>query len=438
MAVCDMSRLVSSLVSRVVTTAEALERSSRDVSLLLEAEAASQNHTGLQPLLEEYLRLTAELSGFRLAAFFLLSADGRELNLRAAHGLPAEDVPVPRRQLETVPPDASAFVRGDFEIHAEGESVYRRWLPAGARSGFCVSVNCASGPAGTLWLFDRRRHTVEPDELRVIRRMAGRIASVLERVVLLHESEIHHRQNSDLLMASQCQRDSVPPVKLDDPAFDVAAMCASRFEIGGDLCEVIPLGEQRVFVAVGDASGDSVPAAMVMSAVRGAVRAILLDGNEQPPELSVVMQRANQTLCGLSATFQFMSLFLGIVDVRKGTLTYSNAGHPPPLLIHRGDILELQSHGILLGIIAESRYRSATVKFEPGDALVAYSDGISEVMNEDDRIFGANGIIASLRETPIDSAADVLQTVLTRLDRFASRRTGPGGDDRTLLVLRLR
>jgi sigma-B regulation protein RsbU (phosphoserine phosphatase) len=445
MTICELSGLIASLVSRVVGTAEALERRNRDVALLLEADAAGQRHASLQGLLEEYLRLCAELSGFRQVAFFLLSPDGRELHLRAVHGLRPADVPVPLRQLAVVPPDVTAFDSGMLEIHAEGESAYRRWLPADARRGVCLPVNCDSGPAGSLWLYDRRSgkrkaESGKPeadghesaidgvlpcDELRVIRRMADRIAAVLERVVLLHESEIHHRQNSDLQIASQCQRESVPPLQLDDPAFDVAAVCTSRFELGGDLCEVLPLGEQQVFVAVGDASGDSVPAAMVMSAVRGAVRALLADGGDELPDLPSILQRANQTLIGLSATFQFMSLFLGIVDARGGTLTYSNAGHPPPFLIRRGEIEELSSHG------------TTTVPFEPEDALVAYSDGVSEVMNEDDRIFGTQGITAALGEAPLDSAAGILQTVTERLERFAS----PGnnhGDDRTLLVLRLR
>jgi len=450
MSVCELSRLVSTLVSRAVGVAESLDRRNRDVALLLEADEAPQRHTTLQGLLEEYLRLCGELSGFRQAAFFLLSPDGRELYLRAVYGLRTADVPVPRRQIETMPPDATAFDAGGFAINiagrdgapathpsgVAGESVYRRWLPDGCRSGLCLPVNCDGGPAGSLWLFDRRRHEIDDHALDVLRRMAGRIAVVLERVVLLHESEIHHRQNSDLQIASQCQRD-VLPLRLDDPAFDVAALCASRFELGGDLSEVIPLGEGRVFAAVGDASGDSVPAAMVMSAVRGAVRSLLLDGTEQPPPPDFILQRANQTLNGLSATFQFMSLFLAVVDARSGTMSYSNAGHPPPMLVRDGEIRELESHGILLGIIPDSQYRSTTVEVEPGDVLVAYSDGISEAMNEDERIFGAQGIVAALREAPLDSAADTLESILARLDRFASRNS-QRGDDRTLLVLRLR
>jgi phosphoserine phosphatase RsbU/P len=436
MAVCDLSRLVSSLVSRTVGVAESLERRNRDVALLLEADEAPQRHATLQGLLEEYLRLCAELSGFQQAAFFLLSPDARELNLRAVRGLRPADVPIPRRQIETMPPDRTAFDAGGFAINVSGESAYRRWLPDGCRSGLCLPVNCEGGPAGSLWLFDRRRREIDDDALPVVRRMAGRIAAVLERVVLLHESEIHHRQNSDLQIASQCQRD-VLPLQLDDPAFDVAALCASRFELGGDLCEVIPLGAGRVFAAVGDASGDSVPAAMVMSAVRGAVRSLLLDGKEQPPAPDFILQRANQTLNGLSATFQFMSLFLAVIDARAGTMTYSNAGHPPPMLVRDGEARELDSHGILLGIIPDSRYRSTTLAVEPGDVLVAFSDGISEAMNDDERIFGAAGIVAALREAPLDSAAETLQSILASLDRYATRGS-QRGDDRTLLVLRLR
>ncbi|MFQ5734235.1 MAG: PP2C family protein-serine/threonine phosphatase [Planctomycetaceae bacterium] len=435
LSTCELGELVSLLVSQLVTACERLEQKTNDVGLLLEmGRTAAASERPIRNELQEFLRVAAELTGFWGAAFFLLTPDGRELKFRAAHRLEAAAIPVHRRMLETTPPDIRALTGEDFTICARDGSIYRRWLPADCPLGHCVQVRAPSGPAGVMWLFDRRVREIAADEARTIQSIASQLAGALERVVLLCESAVHHRQNHDLRVASQCLQETGVPLRMTHAGFEMAAVCSNRYELGGDLCDVIPLGDDRLLLAVGDASGDSVPAALVMSAVRGAIRAILGEGRRALPPHEL-LQRVNHSLHGLSATFQFMSLFLGVLDFRSLELTYSNAGHPFPLLLHGDDIRELNAHGLLLGVLPHIEYHSTTVSVRPGEVFAAYSDGISEATDADEAMFGAEGIRAALISSLRDSAATILKTVQDAFDRHVSG--GVGGDDRTFLVLKI-
>jgi len=436
LAICELTCLFSTLISRALKTSDDLDRKSRDLSLLLELESSPRKRTEVAGTLNELLRVAMELTGFRAAAFFLLTPDARQLKLRAVQGVSHGEVPIASRSLDTAPPDVRAFLDESLLIHVDGASVYRPWLPDDCRTAYCVPVISETGPAGTLWLYDRRRRDVGEDDRKIIRSIVSHLAADLEWIVMRRESRLHHRQNHDLLIASQCQREADTTFRTVHTAYDMAALCTSRYELGGDLCDMIPLGERRAFVAVGDASGDSVPAAMVMSAVRGAIRAMIGEHREAVPSPALVLERANETLHDLSATFQFMSLFVGLFDFEAGTLTYSNAGHPSPILIRGETPEELRSHGILLGIMPRTTYDSTTIPVRRGDVLFAYSDGISEAMDEDDRIFGSEGIRRALATARFESAEEILQTVQSHVERWAQHNAS--GDDRTLLAVRLK
>ena len=113
----------------------------------------------------------------------------------------------------------------------------------------------------------------------------------------------------------------------------MAARCASCYELGGDLCEVIPLSADRTAIAIGDASGNSIPAAMIMSAVRGA----LLTHPADEDGVAQLLTKTNEGLCRITRSHQFMSLCYGVYDARNWRFTYCNAGHPAPLLVRVAD-----------------------------------------------------------------------------------------------------
>jgi sigma-B regulation protein RsbU (phosphoserine phosphatase) len=205
--------------------------------------------------------------------------------------------------------------------------------------------------------------------------------------------------------------------------------------LGGDLCELIPLNETRTLLAIGDASGDSVPAAMVMSAVRGAMRALSsADASEENPT-EKMMAQINHTLHQITPPHQFMSLLIGIFDREKITFLYTNAGHPAPIVVRGKETFTLDSHGMLLGVLDKSEYTHSLLQLENEDILIAFSDGISEAMSDRKSMFHQDGIAASIMPPGDRTAYELLQAIWSKMELHI--KGSNNGDDRTLLVLRM-
>lgn len=434
LAVCELGRIVADLLSRVLSTARQLESRTRDVTTLVDIGLSVPREQDLIDALNRLLRAALQLTGFRAAGFFLLDAAAEELNLRAFQQLDPLPLPFPQRDLADDPPDAEALAECRVLLHHGDESNQNPWMPSGASTALCVAVHSESGPIGTLWAFDRRKRVPTGRESHVLESIAAQIAAVLERVVLLRENADGERLRSDLRVASQSQTADVLRELPPGAGFDAAAICTSRYELGGDLCELIPVDTRRTVVAIGDASGDGVPAAMVMAAVRGALRAL----SDSPPGEALrterVVDRLNKTLHSITPSHQFMSLLYGVLDPAAGSFTYTNAGHPMPLLVHRGEIKTLQSHGLLLGILPDAEYERSTLALSPGDILVFFSDGVSEAMNVRQKMFRQDGIVDVVRRHLDGTAHDLMQAIW---DRLETHTAGGRGDDRTLLVVRM-
>ena len=236
------------------------------------------------------------------------------------------------------------------------------------------------GPLGTLWAYDRRHREPELREWHVLESICAQIAAVFERTVLQYESTTEHRLRHDVRVASENQTQGIFGNLPAEVGFEAAGFCTSRYELGGDLCEAISLDRHRTVILLGDACGDSVPAALVMSAVRGAVHSLIGSREPQVLETDVMMEKLNRALYAVTPPHQFMSLIYLVIDTKKGTLTYTNAGHPAPIHLQQGEVRELESHGVLAGVIGNATYGSSTCPIFSGDLLILFSDGITEAM----------------------------------------------------------
>ncbi len=264
---------------------------------------------------------------------------------------------------------------------------------------------------------------------------SAQLTSVFERTVLQHESSTEHRLRQDVRVASEQQCPGLFQNLPKDIGFETAGFCTSRFELGGDLCEAIAFDEHRTVILLGDACGDSVPAAMVMSAVRGAVHSLVHPKDDHVLDASFMMERLNKTLHAVTPPHQFMSLVYLVIDTKHRTLTYSNAGHPAPIHLHEGEVRELQSHGVLAGVLESATYGSSTCRLSQDDLLILFTDGITEAMSDRCTLFRSRGIIDTVKDHSHQSAKRILDAVSERLKAHTG---GITDDDRTLAVIRFR
>jgi sigma-B regulation protein RsbU (phosphoserine phosphatase) len=208
--------------------------------------------------------------------------------------------------------------------------------------------------------------------------------------------------------------------------FSIAAISRPLGYIGGDYYDVFSMGE-KVAICIGDVVGKGVPAALMMSNLQAAVKVTAAHW-VNPSDLC---QRVNQLACSNGASDKFISFFYALLDLRTRKLTYCNCGHNPPILKRAdGTVERLQAGGTLIGLRSGEFYQEAYVSLEPGDQLVLFTDGLSEVENEGGDQYGEDRITQQLKsgQTATQILDGIVQDVTSHCHQVFS-------DDATGLVL---
>jgi sigma-B regulation protein RsbU (phosphoserine phosphatase) len=242
------------------------------------------------------------------------------------------------------------------------------------------------------------------------------------------------RIESELRIAHDIQMGILPKIFPPFPErreLDIYACLIPAKEVGGDLYDFFFLDEDHLCFAVGDVSGKGVPASLFMAITKTLIRTKASKGLTA----DMVLTRVNQDLSLDNPSLMFVTLFLGILDLRTGDLEYCSGGHNPPYLIRAaGGVERLEpTRGMALGVMEDSVYHSKRVSLRMGDSLMLYTDGVTEAMNEDDVLFSEErlaGELVSLRERPLKESID---TLIEKVGIFSG--TAPQTDDITLMRL---
>jgi serine phosphatase RsbU (regulator of sigma subunit) len=257
------------------------------------------------------------------------------------------------------------------------------------------------------------------------------VAFILLNLLVLLEVADRLSLKNDLEIAREIQQAMLPGGMYAAAGVETLGMSRPANTVGGDFYDVIPLGDGRVVIAVGDVSGKGSPAALLMALLLAMMRT-LVDEQLDPATL---VARLNLQVIRHAPGTRFITLFYGVYEPMTGELTYVNAGHMPPLILRRGDRFErLTDGGIALGMFAGSPYTAGRALLARDELLVVYSDGITEAENAAGQPFDEQGLEAALqayqgRELSVINAGVV---------RAVERHTGDVrlADDLTILLLR--
>jgi len=255
-----------------------------------------------------------------------------------------------------------------------------------------------------------------------------------ERDNLVREIE---RKNTELAIAAEIQRSFLPEKIQPVAGFEIAAKSIPAKEVGGDFFDVIPfeivrLQKGRVGVLIADVSGKGIPAALFMALSRIVIRVNAL----WHPEPADAIGDANNIIAADSKAGMFVTVFYGIIDEQSRVLTYVNAGHNPPIVVHAGDLSmeELASTGIALGAVEDVVFSQKAITIATGDVVVLYTDGVTEAINAAQEMFGEDRLRTIVMENAAKPAADMLAAVLDAITAFAGDQ--PQADDITLMIIR--
>jgi sigma-B regulation protein RsbU (phosphoserine phosphatase) len=257
------------------------------------------------------------------------------------------------------------------------------------------------------------------------------VAFALVNLLVLLEVADRLSLKNDLEIAREIQKAMLPPGRFRAPGADVAAFSRPANTVGGDFYEILPLGDGRLLMAVGDVAGKGSPAALLMALLLAMMRT-LTDERLEPDDL---IRRLNVQVCRQAPGSRFITLFYALFDMNTGLLTYVNAGHTPPLLLrHRGGVERLHDGGVALGLFDQSAYVSGRTTMQPDDLLAIYSDGITEAEDPEGRPFDESGLEDVLTAERHNNIAAIGSAVAKAVEIYtADTRLA---DDLTLLLLR--
>jgi hypothetical protein len=248
-------------------------------------------------------------------------------------------------------------------------------------------------------------------------------------------SDGRRQLDAELAIGRRIQLSLMPRRFPDLPGWEIAAAYEAAREVGGDLYDAFLLRDrpdQLAFV-VADVTGKGIPAAILMADARALIHAAA-DHSDDP---AVTLARVNRILIAERATSLFVTVAHGVIDGRSGVLTLASAGHDPIHLVRAGGGLEsLDPPGRLMGMVADIAVTSVRLTIEPGDAIVAHTDGITEARSPDGAFFGEERFLGILGGHAGESAAGIVDAVIA--DVAAFRGGAEPYDDLTLLVIRRR
>ncbi|HVL68092.1 MAG TPA: PP2C family protein-serine/threonine phosphatase [Vicinamibacterales bacterium] len=235
----------------------------------------------------------------------------------------------------------------------------------------------------------------------------------------------------ELEVAREIQLAMLPAGTYRTGDLEICGVTRPANTVGGDFYDVLPLPDGRLIVTLGDVAGKGSPAALLMALLLAVLRT-LVDEDLPPPE---VMRRLNLQICRHAPGSRFITLFYAVYTPATGGLSYVNAGQNPPLLRRRdGSWERLEGTGVALGMFEASTYSAVTTLVNAGDALVLYSDGITEAEDPSGRPFEEAGLQEVVSTYASYSAAEIGTEVLRAVERHA--HDSRFADDLTILVLK--
>jgi sigma-B regulation protein RsbU (phosphoserine phosphatase) len=250
----------------------------------------------------------------------------------------------------------------------------------------------------------------------------GMTASVHQ---LLKESQEKSRLQSELDIAREVQRQLFPQSSPQVPGLNLYGVCKAARSISGDYYDFLKLDEHRVGLVLGDVSGKGISAALLMAAVQSALRAQFYEGfaadqHSVPTGLSTaqVVDRLNRHLYQNSPPEKYVTFFFAIYDTRTRKLTYTNAGHLPPLLFRGDRIDRLRAGGTVVGLFPIATYEQGEVQVEPGDLLMAFTDGITEPENTYGEEFGEARVLEVARRAMLASPEMLVEEIYRTINEW--------------------
>ena len=289
-------------------------------------------------------------------------------------------------------------------------------------------------PMGGIYLARYRDTNGIASLLPAVQTLTAQIASALQQAKAYKQTLALQQAEQELRVAGRIQASFLPRALPEIPDWELTETLHPARETSGDFYDVIPLPNGRYGILIADVADKGTGAALYMALSRTLLRTYALQYHTRP---DYVLRVSNRRILMDSDTDLFVTVFYGVLDPSTGQLSYANAGHMPPYVLNAemGRVSQrLLRTGKPLGLYEGEDWQQEEITLAPGDALILYTDGITDGENAEGAFFGHDQLLESLQTADSWSASDLRTSIVSRLQDFVG--SAPQADDVTLLIIR--
>jgi sigma-B regulation protein RsbU (phosphoserine phosphatase) len=368
-----------------------------------------ENH--LADRLRSSLQAAAQAVDASAAALYLLDETTHYLKLRSVWGLPQERLMLPPRELAGAAADLEALL-GHAIVLDDANRQAAFALPEPAAAAVCVPVASATAPLGTLWVFGERPRSYSDREVNLVEIVAGRVATELEREMLVAAGAEAGRAKRQFAAAERWQENRLPHISPHSDIWQVAGWSQSAFDLSGEFYDWLVRPDDSLSILLGGVRADAIEGALAACSVRAAVRAHL-HHSADPAELLVRME---ETLSMDSPGDLAASLMVAIADGGEPVVRLASAGDVVVWKITAAGVSHLARTAPALGMASANRPRTIDVRLQPQETLIGLSEGAASTLHSRER--AADELLSALvahREQPVSVLIELVHDRLTTL-----------------------
>ena len=390
----------------------------------------------LPEVLDKLAEAAVKITGVKACSIRLLDEESGDLKMRSTYGLSEE-----YRSKGVVTKDdpvVKAAFAGDAvvidDMRVDDRVRFREaTIEEGLVSQLTVAMQFKGNPIGVLRLYTPQPEDFDEDDVQLARAVASQCAVAITNARLYAEALQGARITEQMRLAGLIQRKMIPEKAPEVRGLDIAAAYVPCFEVGGDFYDFLKLDDSRLIVAISDVMGKGLPAALMMSCFRSAVRAFA-EADCRASDIKEIIDKLNRTACRECHEGEFLTLFYAVIDLASRTLTYCNCGHEPTVLIRDGRTRDLERGGLVLGVIEDAEYEIETVELKDDDFLLFYTDGLIDAANFDGRLWGRENLLQTAKHFARCPAQQAVKSILTYRRRFVGLASQI--DDTSIVVVR--
>jgi sigma-B regulation protein RsbU (phosphoserine phosphatase) len=391
----------------------------------------------LQEVLDKLAEAAVKITGVKACSIRLLDEEAGELQMRSTYGLSekyrnkgpvTKDDPVIKAAFA-----GEAVVLDDMRV--DGRVKYKKaTIKEGLVSQLTVAMRFRDKPIGVLRLYSPEPYDFVEDDIALARAVSSQCAVAITNARLYAEAIEGARMAEQVRLAAAIQRRMIPDKAPQVEGLEIAAMYIPCFEVGGDFYDFFKVSDNQLVVVISDVIGKGMPAALMMSQFRGAVRAYA-DCECVIGSIKGVISKLNGMACSECRDGEFISLFYAVIDIKEKKLTYCNCGHEPTVLIREGQITDLDKGGLVLGVEPNAQYTIETIELQKGDYLLFYTDGLIDATNFEGELWGRDRMLDTVRKYRRESAEHTIKNLLGYRRRFVGLASQT--DDTSIIVVKV-